>query len=317
MTGQEGRATSIDAAAARRDRFASSLRAVAFGILSNAGLIALKGVVGFLGHSQALIADAVHSAADLANSLAAFASLLVARRPADVSHPYGHGRAEALAAFFAALVIGGAGLLVIWEALQTLLLGRAEPPDLLTLWVALVAVAVKLVLAVYARGVARRVHSQAVSADARDHLTDVVATICVIAGILLARAGYPLFDPLAGIVVAGFIFWTAGHIFWEATHELMETSLDGVTRAGLVAQVSTVAGVRAVTGVAGRRLGDVTLIEVHIDVDPAMPVRDLGLVVDAIKQRLIDQAEGVTHVVVEANSGLDEPAGLNAGVYDR
>ncbi len=295
---------------ARAARFRSGLRAVAFGIVSNSCLIVLKGVAGVVGHSQGLVADAVHSAADLANSLAAFTSLLISRRPGDWNHPYGHGRAEALAANFAAFIVGTAGLLVGWDSLQKLRAGHAETPAWLTLWVALIALVVKLGLAIYARGVARRIHSQAVNADARDHLTDVVATAFVIAGILIARAGYPIFDALAGFMVAGFILYTAFEIFRAAAHELMETSLDRELGAFLLHEARHVPGVAAVTGIAGRTLADVTIVEVHIDVDPEMPARELGTVVDAIKRRLISQAPGVKHVVVEANSNLDEPEGL-------
>ena len=125
---------------ARRERFASGLRAVAFGVVSNAALIVLKGVAGILGHSQGLIADAAHSGADLVNSLAALVSLLISRRPGDRRHPYGHGRAEAQAANFAAFVVGAAGVLVGWEALRTLRARTAATPDLLTLWVAITVV---------------------------------------------------------------------------------------------------------------------------------------------------------------------------------
>lgn len=295
---------------ARRVRFASGLRAVAFGILSNAALILLKGTVGVLGHSQGLVADAVHSGADLINSLSAFVSLLISRRPGDWNHPYGHGRAEALAATFASFIVGSAGLLVAWDSLQKLRAGHAGSPAWLTFWVALAALLLKLGLAVYAGRVARRIHSQAVSADARDHLTDVVATVFVLAGILAARGGYPLFDVLAGFVVAGFILYTAFEIFRAAARDLMDTSIDAALGAQVVAAVRAVPGVLTVTGIAGRTLADVTLIEVHIEVKPTMPAGEVGRVVDAIKQRLVGRLPGVTHVVVEVNSTMLEPAAL-------
>src|SRR5487761_1645013 len=164
------------AGSVRSARFQSGFRAVAFGIVSNLVLIVLKGTAGVAGHSQGLVADAVHSGADLVNSLAAFTSLLVSRRPGDLNHPYGHGRAEALAANFASFVIGAAGLIVAWESIQKLRGGHWATPALLTLWVALVALAIKMGSAVYTRRIARRIRSKAVSADARDHLSDVVGT---------------------------------------------------------------------------------------------------------------------------------------------
>lgn len=298
------------AACARRERFASGLRAVAFGLGSNALLIVIKATAGVLGHSEGLVADAIHSGADLVNSLFAFVSLLISRRPPDPTHPYGHGRAEALSATFASFVIGTAGLLVAWDALTTLRSGRHEAPQWLAFWVALIALVIKLGLAIYAGGVARRIRSKAVLADARDHLTDAVASVFVVAGILIARLGLPLFDTLAGFCVAGFIVYTALEIFFEAARELMETSLPAPVREQIRDIVEQVPGVLSVSGIAGRSLADITLVEIHVEVDPAKTVAEGGRVVDAIKRAVTDQSPGINHVVVEMNSSLHEPPAL-------
>jgi len=293
----------------RRRRFSQGLRAVLFGVVSNLGLIVLKAVVGVLGHSEALVADAVHSAADLVNSLLAFASLLVSRRPADITHPYGHGRAEALSANVAAMIIGSAGALVIWGSVTSLVHRHSTRPDWATLWVGLVAMALKLVLAVYTARVARRINSKAVNADARDHQADVLSSGVVVVGILAARLGAPLLDPLAGLVVGGFIIYTAAQIFLGAAHELMDTSLAPEVRAEVIAQAGAVQGIR-ISGVAGRTIGDMTLVEIHADVDPAISVAEAGRIVDEVKSRLIGCIADVSHVVVELNSGVFEPETL-------
>jgi len=293
----------------RRRRFSQGLRAVLFGVVSNLGLIVLKAVVGVLGHSEALVADAVHSAADLVNSLLAFASLLVSRRPADITHPYGHGRAEALSANVAAMIIGSAGALVIWGSVTSLVHRRSTRPDWATLWVGLVAMALKLVLAVYTARIARRINSKAVNADARDHLADVLSSGVVVVGILAARLGAPLLDPLAGLIVGGFIIYTAAQIFLGAAHELMDTSLAPEVRAEVIAQAGAVQGIR-ISGVAGRTIGDMTLVEIHADVDPTISVAEAGRIVDEVKSRLIGCIADVSHVVVELNSGVFEPETL-------
>ena len=297
-------------AGSRRERYRSGLRAVAFGLLSNLGLIALKGTIGVLGHSEALVADAVHSGADLINSLFAFVSLLISRRPPDPTHPYGHGRAEALSATFASFIIGAAGLLVAWDAIGSLIGGHREPPDWLTLWAALAALALKLGLSAYAGRVGRRIRSKAVLADARDHLNDVVASAFVVAGILIARLGYPIFDPVAGLLVAGFILYTAVEIFRDAARELMDTSLSAPLAERILCEVEQVAGVRCISGIAGRTLADITLVEIHLDVDPAMTVGEAGRLIDEIKRRVTAAEPEVNHVVVEMNSGMSEPEAL-------
>jgi cation diffusion facilitator family transporter len=294
---------------ARKGRQTRGVRALLLSVVTNAALIVVKATAGILGNSTALLADAVHSGADLINSLLALASLLVSRRPPDVTHPYGHGRAEALAANFAGMIIGGVGLLVGWESVTAIAGGNREPPDALALGVAIGATALKLGLAVYARRVARATRSKAVNADARDHLADVVSGTVVIVGIAAARAGWPLLDPLAGLVVAGFILYTAGEVLVGAVNELMDTSLAPDLRAAVIAEAASVPGLR-VSGVAGRTIGDVTLVEIHGDVDPTLSVAEAGRIIDAVKERLVDRVGDVSHVVVELNSGVSEPAAL-------
>src|SRR6476661_6613334 len=133
----------------RMQRFWSGLRAVGLGLVSNLLLIVLKATVGIVGNSQGLVADAIHSAADLVNSISAAISLTVSRRPADATHPYGHGRAEALGATFASFVIGAAGLLTAWDAIGELRSGRHDGPSWPTFWVALAALVIKLLLSIY------------------------------------------------------------------------------------------------------------------------------------------------------------------------
>lgn len=289
------------------ERFVSALRAISLGLLANLALIALKATVGILGHSQALVADAIHSGADLINSGSMLVSLVVSRRPADLAHPYGHGRAEALAAIFASFVIGTAGLATGWEAIVALRAGRTDTPSALTLWVAMAALVIKLGLYGYARGVARRVRSQSVGADARDHLTDAVASAFVIAGIAGARLGHPDFDTAGSFVVAGFILYTAYGVFHDAATELMDTSLSLPLRSAILESLSTVASVAHVSGVAGRTLADSTVVEVHLDLDPDMSVRDAACIADDIKLRLMNDVPAVTNVIVEMNSAMEEP----------
>lgn len=295
--------------AARQQRHARGIRALLFGVGANAALIVLKATVGLLGHSSGLLADAVHSGADLVNSLLALVSLLVSRRPADITHPFGHGRAEALAANFAGMIIGGAGLLVGWESVTTMIQRGHERPDILTLWVALAAILVKLALTIYAARVARAIRSKAVHADARDHMADVLSGTVVVIGIGAARLGWIWLDPLAGLIVSGFILYTAAEVLVGAVNELMDTSLSPAVRAAVIAEVGQVAGIR-MSGVAGRTIGDMTLVEIHGDVDPTLSVAEAGQIIDTVKARLIGRVADVNHVVIELNSCAFEPEAL-------
>jgi cation diffusion facilitator family transporter len=168
----------------------------------------------------------------------------------------------------------------------------------------------KLGLSFYSGRVAERVRSKAVKADARDHLTDAVASAVVIGGILGARLGYPALDSLGALIVAGFIVYTAFEVFSEAAMELMETNISDDERDEMVRTVEEVCGAESVTGLAGRTLADSTLVEVHLDLDPDMTVGQAAVIADEVKRRLMTGRPDVTNVIVEMNSAMDEPHGI-------
>jgi cation diffusion facilitator family transporter len=301
------------AASERRDaeRSRRGLAAASFGIMVNLGLIILKGVIGIIGHSQALIADAVHSGADLLNSCIAAASFLYSRRPADWNHPYGHERAEAFASTIAAVLIAVAGIGVGYDSLLVLFAQHSEPPSALTFIAAAVAIVVKVGMSRYVGNLARRIHSKSLLAEARDHLLDVVASVLVIVGIALARLGLPWFDAVAGLGVAVFILITAGSILRDAASELLDTSLSPEQRQRIMAVVESVPGVVRVPGIAGRTIGHTILVELHIDLDPKLTVGEGAHIVDAIKAQVLESVEDVRTVVVEINTDQYEPAALH------
>jgi cation diffusion facilitator family transporter len=303
-----GESNAMDALAVRNAaRIRTGIRAVSVSFVSNLALIIVKATAGVVGHSQGLVADAVHSGADLVNSGSVLASLFVSRKPADLAHPYGHGRAEALAAIFASFIIGAAGLAIGWDAITVLRSGRTDVPTALTLWVALGALAVKLALYVYEGRVARRMASKSVGADARDQLTDALASAVVIVGIAGARIGYPQLDTISSFVVAVFILYTAYHVFFDAAEELMDTSLSPALRGDILKSIAGVTNQACVSGIAGRTLANTTVVEVHIDVDPAMAVGQAAGIADQIKRRLLADIPSITNVIVEMNSAIDEP----------
>ncbi len=291
-------------------RAAQGMRAAAFGILANLGLIVLKGTIGLVGHSEALVADAVHSGSDLLNSCIALASFFYSRRPPDWNHPYGHERAEAFASTIAAVLIAVAGLLVGYDSVQALLHPATAPPSALTLVAAGIAIAVKFALSGYVGNLARRIKSKSLLAEARDHLLDVVASGVVIIGIFLARLGLIWFDAVAGLGVAGFILVAAVGILRVAALELMDTSLSPAQRHDVMRIAQAVPGVTHVRAIAGRTIGYSILVELHVDVDPHLTVAEGARIVDAIKERVLREVEDVRTVVVELNTDQFEPEAL-------
>lgn len=282
-------------------RFSTAVRGPALGFAVNLALVIVKGVAGVASGSAALLADAGHSGADLANNTLVLGSLVYSRRPADEDHPYGHDRAEVLAAVASAFLLAGAALFFGWDSLQKLIVGEPTP-TLLALWVAIGTLVAKLVVVRVEGAIARDVTSLAVRADARDSFADALSSIAVILGVLGARLGYPRLDGVAGLVIAGLILLTAIRIGAEASHELLEHNLDPAVLDRVQTAAKTVAGVRAVPGVTGRTHGSDVLVELSIQVDPQVTVEQGAATAEAVRQAVYQRVPEVGDALVELNT---------------
>lgn len=283
------------------ERFAAAVWGPLLGLLVNLVLVVVKAVAGALSGSAALLADAGHSGADVANNVFVLASLVYARRPADETHPYGHDRAEVLAAASSAFLLGAAGLFFGWESIQKLIVGTPVPTTL-ALWVAVATLLIKLVISRVELAVAREVGSQAIQADARDNLADVLSSVAVIIGVLGARLGFPRLDGLAGVAIALLILANAVQIGVTASHELLDHNLDPALLARVRAAASATPGVRMVRAATGRAHGSDMLVNLSVEVDPDMRVGDAALVADAVRQAVCAAVPEVGDVAVELNT---------------
>ena len=291
--------TRLQASAA--ERFAKAVWGPLLGLAVNLALLVVKAIGGVLSGSAALLADAGHSGADAANNLLVLASLVYSRRPADLTHPYGHDRAEVLAAVASSFLLGGAALFFGWDSIQKVIEGTPTPTPL-ALYVAIATLFVKLIVVRVEGAIAHDVVSQAVAADARDSLADVLSSIAVIIGVIAARLGHPRMDGVAGIVIALLILYTGIQIGGAATHELLEHNIDAALVERVREAAMRVEGVREVTSVTGRGHGSDVLVEMSIQVDPAMTVGQAALLAERVRETVYDAAPEVGDAMVEFNT---------------
>ncbi len=282
------------------NRLQHSLRATFLGLAVNALLAAGKLAAGILGHSQALIADAVESMADIFSSIVVWRGVTLAARPADANHPYGHGKAEPLAAASVAtmLLLAAVGI-----ALQGVVevMHPTRGPEPFTLGVLLAVVVTKELLFRFARRVAASAESAAVRADAWHHRSDVITSIAAAIGITLALAGgekWAAADDIAAIVAAGIIAWNGWRLLRPALDELMDAS----PNPSLIDRIRTVAatlpGVDLVEKCMVRKMGYHYFVDMHVEVDPDMSVRQAHDIAHEVKDLVCSQVPGVRDVLV-------------------
>lgn len=286
-------------------------RAAALSLGANAVLMVLKITVGLMFGSVAVLGDGVDSGEDVLASGLAFFTVRLALQPADLSHPYGHGKAESLAALSqAALIASGAAFIAV-AAIRRLVADDAEIvviPSLLTM---MVTGGVNVAVMAYAFRAARLSGSVAIASDARHLMTNVVQAAAVAAGLILVGVtGEHLFDPIVALLLAAYLAWIAYKILRVALSELIDTALPAEEVALLETCLAHEAhGVRGFHALRSRKSGREKYIEMHVLVDPALSVSEAHLRVEEIERDIRSLIPGA---IVSIHVDPDEP-----GIMDR
>lgn len=275
-------------------------RAAYLGLFVNLVLGVVKLVGGIIGHSFALIADSVNSLGDVVTTVVVLIAFRVAQRPADAEHPYGHTRAEGIAASNVALLIIVSALAVGWEAIQRLHVPHGSPP-VWTLWIAGLNVVIKEGLYQYKAKVGRRTGSAAIMANAWDHRSDALCALAVLAGLSTIRFGGPALawaDEVASLVVVGIIVWSGVQLFRSSASDLMDVQADS----GFVEQIRNSAmqidGVADVETLWVRKSGLEFFADIHIEVDQHMTVAEGHRIGHHVKDRLLQEFVTLRDVLV-------------------
>jgi cation diffusion facilitator family transporter len=286
----------------RPDPYHRGVRSSALGLVTNLLLALAKLLAGFLGHSQALIADAIESLGDVFGSVAVWQGLEIASRPPDQDHPYGHGRAEPIAAALVALLLLGAAVVVAVESVHQIALPQQGPAPF-TLVVLLGVILVKEGLFRFLLRVGDRIGSRAVHTDAWHHRSDAITSAAAAVGIAIALIGGPGYesaDDWAAVFASGIIVMTGVRLLRPAVQELM----DRYPGADLVETTTRIAqdrpGVHRVEKLLMRKMGLYYLAEMHLEVEPTMSVWEgheiAHQVKEAIQARLPQIVEITIHV---------------------
>ena len=266
-----------------------------------------KIIIGYLAHSQALIADGIHSLSDLGTDFMVLWAARHAHRKPDRDHPYGHGRIETVATVALGMILVAVAAGIAWESLH-----RLFEPDLLlqpgplALTVAAISVLSKEWIYHYTMRVAKRLNSNLLKANAWHSRSDAISSIVVVIGIIGVMLGYPFLDAVAAVVVALLIARIGWDLSWSSLRELIDTALDAEEVRRIRDSILAVDGVRTLHMLRTRRSGGMAFVDVHLLVDPQVSVSEGHQIGERVRHTLLADSSDVGDVTVHIDPEDDE-----------
>lgn len=312
MSHRDENSTALEASEMRMvasdpQRYAEIRRVTILGALGNAVIATLKLIFGVVAHSQALIADGLHSLSDLSNDFLLLYAARHASRDADEDHPYGHGRIENLFSVVQGLMLGGFGIAIGYDAIRRLFHPeQLLQPELVALFIALLSVAVKESLYHYTIRAAKRLRSSMLRGNAWDHRSDAISSVLVVVGVAGSLAGLTYLDAVAAVAVALMVVKIAWSLVFHAMRDLIDTGLEAERVAAIRSAIQSVDGVRYFHHLRTRRMGPDALVDVHIQVDPLLSVSEGHFISETVRQRIVSEIDEVQDVLVHIDAENDE-----------
>lgn len=284
-------------------REAGIYRVTLVGSVVNLLLLVFKFVAGILGHSAAMLADAVHSLSDFVTDIIVIVFVRISSKPEDEGHDYGHGKYETLATAIIGLVLLFVGFGILWNGATSIWDfwqgGELKEPGMLALWAALVSILFKELLYKYTVLKGRRLNSQAVVANAWHHRSDALSSIGTAVGIggaILLGERWLILDPLAAVVVSLFIMKVAIQLLVPCVEELLEKSLPAEVEEKIKQEILAFPGVTSPHHLRTRRIGSSYAIEVHIRMDGQITLEEAHHTATAIENRLKSEFGSRTYI---------------------
>ena len=291
------------------ERAAAAARSTWVSVAVNLVLTIAQIVVGVWSKSQGLIADGIHTLSDLVADFVVLFANHHSQKDADVDHPYGHQRFETAASLVLGVLLLAVGAGMLWSAV-----GKLQHPEsiatvhITALWVAAGALVAKELLFRYMLSVAKRVKSSMLVANAWHARSDAASSLVVGVGIIGNLMGYPILDPIAAAIV-GFMVSRMGWSFgWDALHDLMDRAVDEAEVAAIRQTLMDTPGISWVHDVRTRKMGDMIVVDAHLEVDATLSVEQGHDIAVAARARVMQRhrvLNMMTHVDPHKRPDLD------------
>jgi cation diffusion facilitator family transporter len=284
----------------------TATRVALFGIIVNSIFAVAKILGGYFGHAYVLIADGIESGLDIAGSFVIWSGLSVAARPPDASHPYGHGKAEPIAAAIVAIGVVAAAVGLAIQSVREIFMPHHAPAPF-TLWILIVVIVIKETLFRYVNRIGQHIESTAVRTDAWHHRSDALTSAAAFIGISLALIGGPRWqsaDDWAAIFACGVIAANGIRLLRPALYEIMDTAPRKIVKS-ICSVASKVPGVIEVEKCRARKMGLDFYVDLHVGVDGKISVHEGHEIAHRVKNAIQESDSRIADVLVHI-----EPARL-------
>ncbi|MBR1739182.1 MAG: cation transporter [Ruminococcus sp.] len=280
-----------------------AMRVSAVSIAVNGALTALKLLAGIAARSGAMISDAVHSASDVFSTLVVMAGVTLSGKKADKEHPYGHERLECVASMLLAVVLAATGLGIGYSGVIKMISGgdKLKAPGMLALAAAVISIAVKEAMFHYTARTAKRIRSGALMADAWHHRSDALSSVGAFIGILGARLGAPVLDPVASVAICVFIEKAAVEIFMDAVDKMIDKACPDETVEEMRKVILSTDGVIGIDEFRTRLFGSRIYVEVEIVMDAGKSLVEAHDTAEAVHDAIEREFPDVKHCMVHVN----------------
>lgn len=275
-----------------------------YSMAANIALSIFKVLAGFLAHSGAMVSDGIHSASDVFSTIVVIIGYRLSGKESDEHHQYGHERIECVAAILLSMILCITGFAIGLAGLRKIIGQESislEIPGLLALAAAVLSILVKEAMYWYTRNAAKKVNSAALMADAWHHRSDALSSVGSMAGIIGARLGYPVCDPIASVIICIFIVKAAYEIFKDAVDKMMDTACDGETLEHMRRVITAQEGVLGIDRLQTRLFGARIYVDVEIAADGGLPLREAHMIAERVHDAIENSFGEVKHCMVHVN----------------
>ena len=271
-------------------------------IIINLLLSLMKFVAGFIGHSQAMISDAVHSASDVVSTIAVIFGVNMSMKKSDDDHPYGHERIESIFSIILAMMLFATGMGIGLTAIKTIINGsEIVIPGKIELGAAIVSIAVKEWMYHYTKHTAVKINSSSMLADAWHHRSDALSSVGSLIGVAGAILGFPICEPIASIIICIFIAKAAADIFFDSVNRLVDRACTDEEIEKIKACITEIDGVMRIDKLMTRRFGSKIYVDLEIAEDGNISLNEAHRIAEAVHDNIENKIENIKHCMIHVN----------------